>query len=299
MKLSFDTIIIGAGVSGMSAAIYLKRAGLSLLLLEKNYPGGQLNRANKIENYPGIIEIDGPTLAFNMVEQLNKLSIDVTYENVVDIIDNGEYKVVKTNIGEYMAKTILLATGRIPRELELENEKFLVGRGISWCASCDGPLYKGKIVAVVGGGNTAINDALYLSNICKKVYVINRTNKYRAENTNLDKARKKENIEFVENRIIKELNVEEDKLAAIVLDDNTILTVDGLFEAIGSIPNIDYLKSIDIKTLNDYIIVNEKMETSVKGIYASGDAIKKDLYQVVTANSEGAIAANAIIQYLK
>ena len=298
MKLDFDAIIVGAGVSGMSAAIYLKRAGISFLLLEQNYPGGQLNRANKIENYPGIIEIDGPTLSMNMVEQLNNLNIDVTYEKVLDIIDKKDYKIVKTNNKEYTAKAVLLATGRIPRELCLENEKTLVGRGISWCASCDGLLYKNKIVAVVGGGNTAIDDALYLSNICNKVYIIHRSNNFRAEKTSLEKAKDKSNIEFLENRIITKLNLREDKLDSIVLDNDLVLKVDGLFEAIGSIPNIDYLKSLDIDIDNDYIIVDDKMQTSIEGIYASGDSIKKDLYQVVTASSEGAIAANAIIKYL-
>ena len=298
MKLDFDAIIVGAGVSGMSAAIYLKRAGISFLLLEQNYPGGQLNRANKIENYPGIIEIDGPTLSMNMVEQLNNLKIDVTYEKVLDIIDKKDYKIVKTNNKEYTAKAVLLATGRIPRELSLENEKSLVGRGISWCASCDGLLYKNKIVAVVGGGNTAIDDALYLSNICNKVYIIHRSNNFRAEKTSLEKAKDKSNIEFLENRIITKLNLREDKLDSIVLDNDLVLKVDGLFEAIGSIPNIDYLKSLDIDIDNDYIIVDDKMQTSIEGIYASGDSIKKDLYQVVTASSEGAIAANAIIKYL-
>ena len=298
MKLDFDSIIVGAGVSGMSAAIYLKRAGISFLLLEQNYPGGQLNRANKIENYPGIIEIDGPTLSMNMVEQLNNLQIDVTYEKVLDIIDKKDYKIVKTNNKEYTAKAVLLATGRISRELSLENEKSLVGRGISWCASCDGLLYKNKIVAVVGGGNTAIDDALYLSNICNKVYIIHRSNNFRAEKTSLEKAKDKSNIEFLENRIITKLNLREDKLDSIVLDNDLVLKVDGLFEAIGSIPNIDYLKSLDIDIDNDYIIVDDKMQTSIEGIYASGDSIKKDLYQVVTASSEGAIAANAIIKYL-
>lgn len=298
MKLDFDAIIVGAGVSGMSAAIYLKRAGISFLLLEQNYPGGQLNRANKIENYPGIIEIDGPTLSMNMVEQLNNLKIDVTYEKVLDIIDKKDYKIVKTSNKEYAAKAVLLATGRIPRELSLENEKSLVGRGISWCASCDGLLYKNKIVAVVGGGDTAIDDALYLSNICNKVYIIHRSNNFRAEKTSLEKAKDKNNIEFLENRIITKLNLNEDKLDSIVLDNDLVLKVDGLFEAIGSIPNIDYLKSLDINIDSDYIVVDDKMQTSIEGIYASGDSIKKDLYQVVTASSEGAIAANAIIKYL-
>ena len=298
MKLDFDTIIIGAGVSGMTAAIYLKRAGINFLLLEQNYPGGQINRADKITNYPGIKEIDGPSFSMNLVEQLNELNIKIDYEQVLDIEDKNNYKIVKTNKNEYTTKTILLATGRIPRELGLENEKALIGRGISWCASCDGNFYKGKDVAVVGGGNTAINDALYLSNICNKVYVIHRRDKFKADNISLEQAKNKENIEFIMNSNILELKNKDDRLFSIKLDNGSELVISGLFEAIGSIPNIEYIKSIEIQNDNGYLIVDENMQTSIEGIYASGDAVKKDLYQLVNATGEGATAANAIIKKL-
>ncbi len=298
MKLDFDSIIIGAGVSGMTSAIYLKRAGINFLLLEQNYPGGQLNRADKVKNYPGIVEIDGPSLVMNMVNQLNELDININYEQVIDIEDKIEYKIVHTNKKDYTTKTVLLTTGRIPRELGLENEKSLIGKGISWCASCDGNFYKEKSVAVVGGGNTAIGDATYLSNICKKVYVINRTDHFRADAGILDKAKEKDNICFITNRIVTKLNIQDEKLSSIELDNGEIIELSGLFEAIGSIPNINYLKSISLVTDNNYIIVDKDLKTSVDGIYASGDAIKKDLYQIVTATGEGALAANSIINYL-
>lgn len=298
MKLDFDNIIIGAGVSGMTAAIYLKRAGINFLLLEQNYPGGQLNRADIIKNYPGIVSIDGPSLVMNIVSQLNDLGIDIAYEKVIEIKDNIDYKEVITNKNTYLTKTLLLATGRIPRELGLQNEKQFIGKGLSWCASCDGNFYKNKDVAVVGGGNTAISDAIYLSNICNKVYVIHRSENFRAESILLETARKKENIEFITNCNIFKIIAKDDRIGGIKLDNGLEIEISGLFEAIGSVPNIEYIKGLNINNENGYLIVDNNMETSVDGIYASGDAIKKELYQIITSSSEGSLAADSIIKYL-
>lgn len=298
MKLDFDNIIIGAGVSGMTAAIYLKRAGINFLLLEQNYPGGQLNRADIVKNYPGIVSIDGPSLVMNIVSQLNDLGIDIAYEKVIEIKDHVDYKEVVTNKRTYLTKTILLATGRVPREIGLENEKQFIGKGLSWCASCDGNFYKNQDVAVVGGGNTAISDAIYLSNICSKVYVIHRSENFRAENILLETAREKENIEFITCCNIVEIVGEDDRVGGIKLDNGTEIKVSGLFEAIGSIPNIEYIKDLKLNNENGYLIVDHSMKTSIDGIYASGDAIKKELYQIITSSSEGAIAADSIIKYL-
>lgn len=298
MKLDFDSIIIGAGVSGMTASIYMKRAGINFLLLEQNYPGGQLNRADIVTNYPGVTSIDGPSLVMTMVEQLNELDIKPNYEKVIEIKDYETYKEVITDKNVYKTKTILLATGRVPRELGLENEKSFIGKGISWCANCDGNFYKGKDVAVVGGGNTAISDALYLSNICNKVYVIHRSSNFRADKILLEKAKEKNNIEFITNANVVSLISNSDNLEGVKLDNGRELSISGLFEAIGSIPNIEYLKVLNLENDNGYIVVDKTMKTSVDGIYASGDAIKKDLYQIVTATGEGATAANTIINYL-
>ena len=298
MKLDFDSIIIGAGVAGMTASIYMKRAGINFLLLEQNYPGGQLNRADIVTNYPGITSIDGPSLVMNMVEQLNELDIKPNYEKVIEIKDYETYKEVITDKTIYKTKTILLATGRMPRELGLENEKSFIGKGISWCANCDGNFYKKKDVAVVGGGNTAISDALYLSNICNKVYVIHRSSNFRADKILLEKLKEKNNVEIITNANVSSFISSSDYLEGIKLDNGLELNISGLFEAIGSIPNIEYLENLNLENNNGYIIVDANMKTSREGIYAAGDAVKKDLYQIVNAAGEGATAADSIIKYL-
>ena len=183
----YDTIVIGAGVAGMTAAIYLKRANTNVLLLEKEMPGGQINKTTEIENYPGFTKINGTDLALSIYEQVKQNNIDYKYGNVIDIILKRNKKIVKTNKEEFECKNIILATGRVPKKLGLENEEKLVGRGISYCAICDGMFFKDKIVAIIGGGNSALQAALYLSNICTKVYVINRSTKLRADNVVIEK----------------------------------------------------------------------------------------------------------------
>ena len=298
MRLDFDCIIIGAGVAGMTSAIYLKRSGINVGILEKNFIGGQINKTYTIKNYPGFKEIDGPTLAFSMGEQLKELDIPIIYEDVVDIINTDDYKIVKTSKKEYYTKTVIIATGKKERSLGLNHEKELIGRGISWCATCDGNFFKGKYVAVVGGGNTAMEDALYLSNICKKVYIINRSANFRADSILLNQVKTKENIEIMINSVVKTLIPKNDVLQGIILNNGVEMFIDGLFVAIGSDPNVDFLKNLNLDLENNYILVKENMETSIPGIFACGDVIKKDLYQIITAASDGAIAANSVKNYL-
>lgn len=298
MKLDFDCIIIGAGVAGMTSAIYLKRSGINVAIFEKNYIGGQINKTYKIKNYPGFMEIDGPSLAIAMSEQVKDLNVPILYEEVINITDTGEYKEIETNKQKYISKAVIIASGKKERHLNIENEKELIGRGISWCATCDGNFFKGLDTAVVGGGNTAMEDSLYLSNICNKVYVINRSNTFRADSILLEQVENKENIEIIHDKVVKKLIKNEDKLQGVFLNDGTKLEISGLFLAIGSDPVIEFLENIEIELDKNYIVVDNKMKTNINGIYACGDIIKKDLYQIVTAAGEGAVAANSVKDYL-
>ncbi|MBE6152201.1 MAG: FAD-dependent oxidoreductase [Firmicutes bacterium] len=298
MKLDFDCVVIGAGVAGMTSAIYLKRAGINVAIFERSFVGGQINKTYTIKNYPGFQEIDGPTLALSICNQLKELDIPIIYESVVDIINEDEYKIVKTTKKDYLTKAIVIATGKKERSLGLKGEKELIGHGISWCATCDGNFFKSKEVAVVGGGNTAMEDALYLSNICKKVYIVNRSTNFKADLILLNQAKTKKNIEFVTDSVVKTLIKKNNILHSIILDNGTKLSVSGLFIAIGSDPVVEFLKNLNLSLENNYILVNKNMETSIPGIYACGDVIKKELYQIITAASDGAIAANSVKNYL-
>lgn len=288
VKSSFDCIIIGAGIAGLTAAIYLKRAGKNVIIIEKSMPGGQILKTNSIKNYPGFLEIDGFGLIRKVLDQTDNLNIKIIKEEVLEI-NNLE---VKTNKNTYQTKNIILATGRKPRILGLENEEELIGKGISFCASCDGNLYKNENVAVVGGGNTAFEDAIYLSNICKNVTLIHRNNNYRAEEYLIEELKQKANVTFAQNEKVEKLNTKDGFLESIETNNNTY-KIKGLFVAIGQVPSIIKIDSLNQET--GYIIVNEKMETNIKGIYACGDCIKKDVYQLTTAAAEGTIASFSII----
>lgn len=292
MSQTFDCIIIGAGISGCTASIYLKRAGLNILMLEKKAIGGQIINTSEIENYPTITSTDGFTFSENLKKQIKNLNIEIKYEEVLDI-KNNDVKEVVTKNNTYLTKNIIIATGRIPRKLDLENENNLLGKGISYCATCDGFFYKNKNVAILGGGNSALEAAIYLSKICNNVTIINRSEKLRADYELINEVKKLNNIQIIYNEQIKELKENNGYLGSIILNNQT-LKVDGLFIYIGLIPTLPFIKSIDLNLDNGYIVVDSKMKTNIDGIYACGDIIKKDLYQIITAASEGAIAASNI-----
>ena len=289
----YDTIIIGSGIAGMTASIYLKRENLDVLILEREVPGGQLVRSPLIENYPGYDKVEGPELALTIHNQVRELGVPVSFEEVLEIIDCNSYKKVITNQNEYETRTVLLATGRSPRKLNLQNEDKFLGKGISYCATCDGALYKNKTVAVVGGGNSASIEALFLSNICKKVFLIHRKDQLRSELALQEKLERKENIEIIYEKSIIKLGEENGKFSFIELSDKSIINIDGLFIYIGFTPNVDAFH-LSVKKKDGYIVTNENMQTSIAGIYACGDIISKQVYQLTTAVGEASIAAEKI-----
>ncbi len=295
----FDIIIIGAGPAGLTSALYGLRANKSVLILEaKNY-GGQIINAGNIENYPGIESISGYDYATNLYNQVIKLDGIIKYETVLKVDEN---KKVITNKSEYRAKAVIIATGAQNRKLNIENEDKFIGKGISYCATCDGNFYKNKLVAVIGGGNTALEDALYLSNLASKVFLIHRRDEFRGEAKYLEELRKKKNVEFLLNSNIISINGN-DKLESIIIKDvtsnNLVLNIDGLFIAIGQEPkNIIFSDVCDIDE-NGYIVSNDDVYTKVKGIYVAGDNRDKGLRQLTTAISDGSIAASIAIKEME
>lgn len=292
--MTYDLIIIGLGPAGVSAAIYAKRAGLNILCFDKAMVGGYLNYIDKIENYPGLYGISGPDFAFNLYDTIKKLNISVENKEVINIED-GELKKVITSDETYLCKKVIIATGRRPKNLGLDNEKELLGKGISHCALCDGMFYKDKDVAVVGGGASALQEALYLSNICNKVYLIVRKDRFNIEGDLVNKVNEKDNINKIMGANVIEINEKDKKLESVKLDNDEVLNVSGMFIYIGFEPCTKFANSLGITDETGYILVNEKFESKIKGIYAVGDIIKKDIYQISTAVSDGAVAAtNAI-----
>lgn len=290
----YDLVIIGMGIGGITAGIYAKRANLNVLLIDKAMPGGMLNNIEVISNYPGLINIKGSDFSNELFKQVNDLNIPYKFEEVTSIKVDGDKKCVITKNGEYYTNNIIIATGTKPKYLGLDNEKDLLGRGISTCATCDGAFYKDKQIAVVGSGNSALQESLYLAKLCSKVYILNRKNGFKGEDILVDKVKSQENIEIVYEVNIKEYNEVDGKLQSILLDNGQKLDVSGVFIYIGYKPNTDIFKDLNITNMEGYIIVDENFETPIEGIYAIGDVIKKDIYQLVTAASDGIHAVSNI-----
>ena len=295
----YDIIIIGAGPSGMSAALYALRANKKVLLLEKECFGGQIINASNIENYPALPNVSGYDFATNLYNQIKSLGVILKYEEVLEVTDKKE---VITTKDTYKGKNIIIATGLKKRKLNLENEDKLLGSGISYCATCDGNFYKNKNVAVVGGGNTALEDALYLSNIASKVYLIHRRDNFRGEKKLISEVKEKNNIELILNSNITKI-IGEDNLNSIDITDNrnniSKLEIDGLFIAIGNIPDNNRFKNIIDLDENGYIIANANLKTKTDNIYVAGDTRVKTLRQLVTATSDGAIAVTEITKEME
>ena len=297
----YDIIIVGAGPAGLTSAIYAKRASKKVLVLEANTYGGQIINTLDIENYPGDNHISGFDLATNMFNQTKELGAEIKFEKVVEIKNSSKYKEVITPNNKYKCKALILATGSENRKLGLSNEDELIGKGVSYCATCDGAFYKDKIVAVVGGGNTAIEDALYLTDICKKVYLIHRRDTFRGEEATINKLKEKDNITFIYNSNVTKLNAN-DVLESIIVTDKEgnkkELEVSAIFIAVGRIPeNQNFAKIIKLDE-KGYVIAKENCHTNRRGIFVAGDARSKDLRQLVTATADGAVAATESIKYI-
>ena len=295
----YDVIIIGAGPAGISASIYLKRANVNCLLLESEAPGGLLNKIHKIENYPGFTDDTGSILAFRMYSQVESLGIDLKIEKVINIKStNGSYGVfTKNNV--FVSKYIIIATGRTPKKLDVKNSEKYEGKGISYCAVCDGALYRNKDIAIVGGGNTAIDTANYMSNIANKIYIINRSSNLRADQKGQEEIKKLENVNVLYNTKLKDIIGDDTGVQGVVLEDGTEINLSGIFVCIGQTNNSAFYQNLNLKTDNRGIVVDKDLKTTANNVYACGDSISKDLYQVVTATSEGAMVASNIIKLVR
>ena len=297
----YDVMIVGAGTAGLSSAIYVLRSGKSVLLLEKNYYGGQIINASEIENYPAIKKISGYDFATTLYEQAKNFGADIEYEKVVSV-ENGLYeKTVITEKNSYKCKSVIIASGLQKRRLGIENEEKFTGRGVSYCAVCDGAFYKGKTVAVAGGGNTALEDALLLSEYCSKVYIIHRRKEFRGEKILAEKLTKRENISYMLNCTITALNGSERlESVSVTSNDSRIpndIEVSGLFIAIGQVPDNEIFSGLIELDENGYII-SKDCSTSADGIFTAGDCRQKDIKQLATAVADGATAGIKACEYI-
>lgn len=294
----YDIIIIGAGPAGLTSALYALRANKKVLVLEAKSYGGQIINASNIENYPGIPSISGFDFATNLYNQVKDLGGEIIYERVTNI---SEYKQVITSKNTYQAKAIIIATGVSKSPLNLTNEESFTGKGISYCATCDGNFFKGRDVAVVGGGNTALEDALYLSNLANTVYLIHRRNSFRGEAKYVEELKNKSNVKFILDSEISSLNGV-DKLESITINTQNQkqdITIAGLFIAIGQKPHNEIFTNIVDLDNNGYIISLDGVHTKTKGIYVAGDARVKELRQLTTAVNDGSIAATIAIKEME
>lgn len=298
-----DLIIIGCGPAGLSAAVYACRAGLNVMMLDSGAPGGKINLTAELENWPGEKEIQGPELAAKMFDHATSLGAEYMYGNVLEIKDHKDYKEVVCEDQSYQAKAVLIASGTKERMLHIKNESELVGRGVSYCAVCDGPFFKGDEVVVVGGGNSALQETFYLTNFASKVHLIVRRDVFRADKAVVDKVLHNEKVEihFLK-KPVEIINVDNKVAGIIVKDSNTHeqseIACKAVFPFVGMDPVSSFASNLGILDERGYVLTDETMKTAVDGIYAAGDVRKKVLRQVITAANDGAIAAQEIAHKL-
>ena len=296
-SMKYDVVIIGGGPAGLSAGIFTCRAGLKTLCLEKLGVGGQASISPEISNYPGLGQISGFDLGQKIAEDATKTGLQIEYETVEKLSQTKTCFSIKTKHNNYLAKKVILASGAKVRHLGVENEQNFIGRGVSYCASCDGAFFKGKNVAVVGGGNTAIGDVVYLSRLAKTVYLVHRRDEFRANKVDVDKVTKLKNVKIITPATVEKLNGK-NQLESLTINCNgqpKTIKVDGLFVAIGYEPDLSFVDINIKKDKNGYVLVDENKQTSVKYLYACGDITSKKFKQIITACADGAIAGNSCV----
>lgn len=299
----YDLIILGAGPAGISAAIYAARAGLHTMWLDKQFaPGGQIINTYEVDNYPGMPGMNGMELGEAMAAHAEKMGISPVRENVLSAEDNGAEKIVRTKKHEYRGRTLLLACGASHRKLNIPGEEELSGMGVSYCATCDGAFFKDRITAVIGGGNTAVEDAIFLSRVCRKVYVVHRREELRADRILCDRLAECENVEMVWDSTPVRIEGTDQVSGLLVRStkssEERLITADGVFIAVGILPNTDKFANFVQLDENGYIVAGEEGRTNIPGVFAAGDIRTKSLRQVVTAVSDGANAVASVQEYL-
>ncbi len=300
----YDVIIAGGGPAGVTAGIYAARGGLKVKICEKQILGGQIVNSYEVENYPGFDSISGMDLMDKMIKQAEKFSVEFSYEGVNKIENGDKTKTVFLDSGATIkTHTVIIATGASPQTIGCPGEKSFLGKGVSFCATCDGHFFRDKVVAVVGGGDSAISEALYLTNLAKRVYVIHRRDALRATKILQDRAFKNDKIEFILNSVVREIYGSQ-LVEGIIVENvknstKNKLKVDGVFVYVGLKPNTDFISDLIDLDENGYIKTNESMETNIPGIFAAGDVRTKSLRQVVTAASDGAIAADSAQKFIE
>lgn len=300
----YDVIIIGAGPAGMTAAVYASRANLNTLMLERGVPGGQMSDTEAVENYPGFDSILGPDLANKMFEHSQKFGAKYAFGDVKEVKDHGDYKEVITGDKTYKAKAVIIATGAEHRKLGVPGEEEYAGRGVSYCAVCDGAFFRDGEIAVIGGGDSAVEEGMYLTRFAKKVTIIHRRDQLRAQKILQERAFQNEKIEFIWDTVVEKINGKDGKVSSLTLKnvktgETKEFETDGVFIYIGTDPLSEPFKSLGIVNEDGYIPTNENMETKVPGIFAAGDVREKELRQIVTATGDGSIAAEAAIKYIE
>lgn len=298
----YDIIVVGGGPAGMTAALYGLRAGKSVLVLEGNTFGGQITYSHRVENYPGIILMSGNEYADKLLDQIMTQGAEVELTKVIGIEKNEDHIRIITEDAEYTSESVIIATGATAKKLNVPGEERLTGAGVSYCAVCDGAFFKGEEVAVIGGGSTALSDAVYLSTYCKKVYVVHRRDEFRGEELILSRLKKTENVDFVLNSNVTEIKgrdfVESISVKNKLTSEEYDINVKGVFFAIGQKPANDFVQSIINLDANGYIDANEKCITNIPGVFVAGDCRKKEIRQLTTAVADGSIAAMAACKYL-